>query len=163
MSHIYSVAVQIDITTAGGDVDLLSFVPADDKPIALRGVAISQSTELGEVEEESLILTLRRFGETVTIGTGGAVVTAAKPPGDSADPDWGFVARANDTTVATTTGTNFLYDTFAWNVRNTPYERWYPEKQFCLKARQTEAIIFRNETVVEDTITLCITAWVEEE
>ena len=163
MSHIYSVAAQIDITTAGGDVDLLSLVPADDKPITLRGFSISQSTELGEVQEESVILTVSRFGATVTIGSGGAVVTAAKPPSDSGDPDWGFVARANDTTVATTTGTNFLYDTFAWNVRNTPYERWYPEKAFCLKARQTEAIIIRNETIISDTITVCMTAWIEEE
>ena len=163
MAHIYAVAVQMDITTAGGDVDLLSLVPADDKPITLRGFSISQATELGEVEEEILILTVRRFGATVTIGSGGSAVSAAKPGHDSGDPDWGFSARVNDTTVATTSGTNLLYDTFGWNVRNTPYERWYPEKAFCLKARQTEAIILRNETVVDDTITICLTVFLEEE
>ena len=163
MSHHYSVAVQIDVTTAGGDVDLLSLVPADDKPITLRGFSLSQSTELGEVEEEALIITVRRFGATVTIGSGGSAVAAMKPGEDSADPDWGFSARTNDTTVATTNGTNFLYDTLAWNVRNSPYERWYPEKSFCLKAKQTEAIILRNETVTNDTITICLTVFVEEE
>lgn len=164
MSHIYSVAVQIDITTAGTDVDLYSIVPADDKPVTLRGFCLSQATELGEIQEENLIITIRRFGATVTVGSGGSAVTAAKPPEDSGDPDWGFSARTNDTTVATTTGTNFLYDTFAWNVRNTPYERWYPEKKgFCLKARQAEAIIIRNETTIADTITLCMTLWLEEE
>jgi len=164
MSHVYSVAVQMDITTAGGDVDLLSCAPADDKPVTLRGFSLSQSTELGEVQEESLIITVRRMGATITIGSGGTAVSAAKPPEDSADPDWGFSARINDTTVTTTTGTNFLYDTFAWNVRNSPYERWYPEKKgFCLKARQAEVLIIRNETVIADTITLCLTVWLEEE
>lgn len=163
MSHIFAVAVQMDITTAGGDVDLLSVAPADDKPVTLRGFSLSQSTELGEVQEEGLIITVRRLGATVTIGSGGAVVTAAKPGGDSADPDWGFVARANDTTVATTSGTNYLHDIFGWNVRNSPYERWYPEKAFCVKARQTEALVIRNETVIADTITLCLTVYLEEE
>jgi hypothetical protein len=163
MSHIYSVAVKIDITTAGGDVDLFSFVPADDKPITLRGFRLSQPTELGEIQEEGLEITIRRFGTAVTIGSGGSAVTAQAPPEESADPVWGFSARTNDTTVATTTGTNFLYDILAWNVRNSPYEIWYPDKKFCLKAKQTEAIIIRNETVIADTITLCLTAWVEEE
>ena len=163
MAHIYAVAVQVDITTAAGNIDLFSFVPGDDKPITLRGFRLSQPTELGEVQEEGLIIAVRRFGATVTIGSGGAVVAAQKPPGDSGDPDWGFVARANDATAATTTGTDFLYDTLGWNVRNSPYEVWYLERSFCLKARQGEAIIIRNNTVIADTITMCLTAWIEEE
>jgi hypothetical protein len=163
MAHIYAVAVQIDITTAAGNMDLFSFVPGDDKPITLRGFRLSQPTELGEPQEEGLIIAVRRFGATVTIGSGGAAVAAAKPGHDSGDPDWGFTARTNDSTVATTNGTDLLFDVLGWNVRNSPYEVWYPEKSFCLKARQGEAIIIRNDTVIADTITMCLTAWIEEE
>lgn len=163
MSHLHSVPVKITITTAGTDVDLFSFLPNDDKPITLRGFRLSQLSEIGEVQEENLEITIYRMAATVTVGSGGAAVTARTPPGDSGDPVWGFSCRANDTTVATTSGSTTLYDTLAWNVRNTPYEVWYPDKPFCLKARQGEAIILRCETIVADSIDFIITAWVEEE
>lgn len=163
MSHIYPVPAKFTVTSAGGDVDLTSLLPADDKPITLRGFRLSQLSEIGEIQEENLEITIYRMSATVTIGSGGSVVAARTPPGDSGDPVWAFSARVNDATVATTSGTTTLYDTMAWNVRNTPYEVFYPDKPFCLKARQGEAIILRCETIVADSIDFCLTTWVEEE
>lgn len=163
MGRIYAVTYNGTVTAAGGDTDLLSIQPADDKPVKLRGFRLSQYTEVGDAQEEGLRITVRRMGATFTVGSGGSSVSSAAPPSDSADTAWGFTARCNDTTVSTTSGTNQVLEEIGWNERNTPCDFWYPDVQFCPKAKQGEALVIRMETTLADDMSGCFTFWLEEE
>jgi hypothetical protein len=160
---VYTVTFSGTITAAGGDVDLLSLQPADDKPVKLRGLLLSQSTEVGDAAEEGLRITVRRMGATFTVGSGGSLITAAAPVQDSADIVWGFVARCNDTTVATTSGTNQVLVDLAWNNRASPYELCFPDTPFSCKAKQGEGLIIRQESSLLDDMSASYTFWIEEE
>lgn len=161
MGRIYSVVLQGTVTAAGGDVDLFEFLPADDKPIKLRGFLISQLSEVGDLAEEGLRISIIRLPATVTSGSGGSSPTPAPP--DSADSAAGTLAEVNNTTVATTSGTAVILAEMAWNNRNSPYDFWYPDEKFAPKAKQGEGLVIRMQTTLADDMTFCGTAWIEEE
>lgn len=162
MSRIYRVPFTGTLTNAGGDSDLISIQPADDKPCRVVGWIICQSSEVGDLQEESLRLTMRHMTATVTIGSGGSAVTpAANRPGTNEIVAAGFTARCNDTTVATTNGTSTVMEELAWNVRSTPWERWIPEELRPV-AIQGEALLIRCESTPADDLTVELTFFVEE-
>ena len=163
MPRIYAVTLNGTITAAGGDCDLLSIQPADDRPVRLRGFRLSQTGKVGDANEVTMRVTVRRMTAAFTVGSGGNSVTAAAPVGDASDTVWGFTARTNDTTVATTSGTNQITEDLGWNVRNTPCDFWLPDTDFATKAKQTEAIVVRNETTLGADLTgFSGTFWLEE-
>lgn len=162
MGRIYAVPFNGTVTAAGGDTDLWSFQPADDKPISLRGFTLGQVSEVGDAQEEDLRITVKRLPATFTVGSGGSAVTAKAPVGSSGDTAWAFTARTNDTTVATTSGTATIEDEFGWNERNTPMEKWYPDTPFCPGAIQAQGLVVRCETTLADDMTFSGTAWIEE-
>lgn len=162
MSRVYAITYTGTITTAGGDTDLLSLQPADDKPVKLRGLLLSQTTEVGDTGEEGLRVTIRRMGATFTVGSGGSAITAVAPVHDSADIVWGFTARCNDTTVATTSGTNQVLIEVGWLNRQSPYEMWFPDVPFAPHVKQAEGLVVKLETTLLDDMTGCFTFWVEE-
>jgi hypothetical protein len=101
-----------------------------------------------------------RLPATVTSGNG----TATTPiPMDSADAAAGVAAECNGTTVATTSGSAVTLAEMAWNIRNSPYEMWFPDDRFCPKAKQGEALVVRQQTTAADDYSGCFTFWVEEE
>lgn len=159
MSRIYRVPYTGTLANATADADLVSLVPADDKPIRLAGWILGQSSETGDAAEENLRITVRHMAATVTVGSGGSAVTPVKT--DQNDPAAGFTARANDATVATTTGANTIMEELGWNIRSSPYERYIAEEQRPV-ARQTEALIVRMESTPVDDITAELTFLVEE-
>lgn len=161
MGRIYSVSYQGTITNAGGDTDLLELLPADDKPVKLRGLLLSQISEVGDAAEEGLRISILRLPATVTSGTGGSAVTPA--PMDSADAAAGVAVECNNTTVATTSGTAVTVAEIGWNERNSPYEMWFPDDRFAPKAKQGEGLIVRQQTTAADDYTGCFTFWIEEE
>jgi len=163
MPRIYAVCFNGTVTAAGGNADILSFQPADDKPIKLRGFVLSQSSEVGDAQEEGIRVTVRRMTATYTVGSGGSAITAAAPIDDSGGGVWGFTARANDSTISTTSGTNQVLTDVSWNVRNSPFDFWYPDVGYCPKARQTEAIVIMMESTLTDDMTASWTAYIEEE
>lgn len=160
MGRIYTVPYTGTLTAGGTDTDLVELLPADDKPIKLRGFLISQSSEVGDSAEEGLRITIRRLGATVTTGNGTGVTPV---PPDSADAAAGFTAECLGSTVATTSGSNTIVQEMAWNIRNSPFDFWWPDERFCPKAKQGEGLVVRLETTVADDITVCVTFWVEEE
>lgn len=163
MGRIYRVPYTGTITTAGGDSDLLSIQPADDKPCKLVGWIFGQSTEVGDAAEEGLRLTVRHMTATVTIGSGGSAVTpVANRPGTTDVVAAGCTTRCNDTTVSTTTGTSTIMEELGWNIRNTPWERWIPE-EMRPRAIQGEVLIVRLETTPADDFTGMLTFFIEEE
>jgi len=52
-------------------------------------------------------------------------------------------------------------DALGWNNRNTPYERWYPDREFAPAAVQAEALIIRQQTALADDMTFVGNVWVE--
>jgi hypothetical protein len=162
MPRIYRVPYSGTLAAAGTDADLLSIQPADDKPCRLIGWIVGQTSEVADAAEESLRLTVRHMTATVSIGSGGSLVTpVANRPGTTDIVAAGFTARCNDTTVATTNGTSTIMEEMAWNIRNSPWERWIPEEQRPV-AIQGEALIVRMETTPADDIAAALTFFIEE-
>lgn len=161
MGRMYRVPFTGTVTNAGGDSDLLSIQPADDKPCKLVGWIIGQSTEVADAGEENLRITVRHMTATVTIGSGGSAPTP-EPNRPGTDTAAGFTARCNDTTVSTTSGTSKIMEELGWNERNTPWERWIPE-ELRPRAAQGEVFIVRMETTPADDFTVEMTFFVEEE
>ncbi len=161
MGRIYTVVYQGTITNAGGNTDLLEILPADDKPVKLRGFSFAQTSEVGDTEEEGLRITVQRLPATVTSGTGGASATPA--PMDSADAAAGASCEVNNTGVATTTGSAVILCEFGWNIRQSPYDFWFPDAAYAPKAKQGEALIVRQETTAADDYSGVFTFWIEEE
>lgn len=161
MGRIYAATYNGTITNVGGNTDLFSVQPADDKPVKIRGFRLSQISEVGDAAEEGLRVTLKRFPATYTVGSGGAAATVV--PMDSADTAVGATVRANDTTVGTTSSTAVVLEEIGWNLRNSPCDFWYPGSEFSPKAKQGEAIALVLETTAADDFTGCFTIWIEEE
>jgi len=159
--RIYAIPFSGTITAAGGDTDIWSFQAASNKPIALRGFTLGQTSEIGDAMEENLRITVRRITTSYAVGSGGSAVTAAAPNTSTVDATWGFTARTNDTTVAT--GTSQILDEFGWNERNTPYEHWYPDDTFAPSSTNGQGLVIRCETTLADDMTFSGCAWVEEE
>lgn len=162
MPRMYRVPYTGTLANSTADSDLLSIQPADDKPCRLVGWILGQTTELGDSAEESLRITVRHMTATVTIGSGGSAVTpVANRPGTTDVAAAGATTRCNDATVATTSGTSVIMEELAWNIRNTPWERWIPEELRPL-AIQGEVIIVRMESTPADDITAALTFFIEE-
>lgn len=161
MGRIYTVSYQGTITTAGGDTDLLEIAPADDKPVKLRGFSLSQISEVGDTAEEGLRISILRLPATVTSGSGGSTVTPA--PMDSANTAAGCTCECNNTTVATTSGSAITIAELGWNIRNTPFDFWFPDSDFAPKVKQAEALCVRMQTTLADDMTGQFTFWIEEE
>lgn len=161
MGRIYTIPYQGTLTNAGGDSDLLELLPADDKPVKLRGIEISQISEVGDAAEEGLRISVIRLPATVTSGSGGSAVTPVPP--DSADVAAGVAAECNNTTVATTSSTAVTAGESGWNIRSSPWEKWFPDDRFCPKAKQGEALVVRCQTTAADDISIQVTFTVEEE
>lgn len=162
MSRLYSIPVSGTYTAAGTDIDLLTLLPADDKPCQLVGWSIGQHTEAGDAAAENIRLTVRHMTATVTNGSGGATVTPVNVDDPAGGQAAGFTARTLDTTVATTSGTSTVIENRGWNELQTPYDWIYPDERFYPKCRQGEAVIVRGETTVGDDVTVDYTFWVLE-
>lgn len=150
------------LTNAGGDADLLELTPADDYPIRLQRLFLSQGSELGDAAEEALRITVRRLGATVTSGGTNGTTGVSKEIPDSGGGAAQLTAEANNTSVATTTGANdILWDGY-WNIRQSPLEIVWPDPQFQPTAKGPEVLVVRCESTAADDISFSITAEVLE-
>jgi hypothetical protein len=160
MGRMYLIPYTGTITNAGGDADLLEILPADDKPVMLRGMILSQISEVGDTAEEGLRISIIRMSATVTGGNGTSVTPV---PIDSADVAFGGTAECNGATVATTSGTATVLAELGWNIRNSPYDFWFPDERFAPKAKQGEGLFVRMQTTPADDFTGAFTFVVEEQ
>ena len=156
---MYTVPYSGTLTNAGGDCDLFELTPTDDKPIRLRGLILAQTSEVADAAEEGLRISIIRLPVTVTSGNGTSVTPV---PLDETNAAAGFAAEANGATVATTSSTAVTIEEFAWNIRMSPLERWWPDDQFAPQVRQAGALVVRCQTTAADDISIAITAYVEE-
>lgn len=157
-SGIYTVSFGATVTAAGGDTDLFELVAGDDAPIRVRGLLLSQTSEVGDAAEEILRMTWVYLPATVT-SSNGTATTARAVDQRLASPT--FTAETNGTTVATTSGTALILEDFAWNIRMSPLERWWPE-DCAFVARQGATLTLRQQTTLADDASFSCTVFVEE-
>jgi hypothetical protein len=159
MSAIYTVSFAGTVTNAGGNADLLEIVPADDKPVRLRGFVIGNYSEVGDTAEETVNISVLRLPATFTTSNGTS--TTPRKPDDLAAAA-SMTAETNGATIATTSGTIEILTEFAWNIRSSPFEFWYPDIDFCPMVRGGDGLIIRLATTVADDVSMAFTAFVEE-
>lgn len=159
MGFVYGVPYTGTLTNSGGNADLFELTPADDKPIILRGLVLGQTSETQDAAEEALDITIIRLPATVTSGNGTAVTPTLL---SDLAPAAGFAAEANGATVATTSGTAAILAQFAWNIRNSPLEMWWPEDKYAINCRQASALVVRCNSTVIDDVTVVMMAYIEE-
>src|SRR6266542_3620761 len=117
MARIYTAGFQA--VSVSATQDLLYLLCSSTVPIEIHSVELSQKTLTAW---EAKDVTFRRLTATVTAGSGGASVTPTTHlPNDTAAV---VTARRNDTTVATTSGSNTIVKPFNWNFLNGFY--WSP-------------------------------------
>ena len=85
--------------------DAFELTPADDKPIVLHHVVIGQTTDLGDANEEVLVMEILRGGTAMTSGSGGTGSLAAQTPiaRDPVDTASGVTYDTGNETLATFT------------------------------------------------------------
>lgn len=136
--------------------DLFEITPADDRPIEILGLHLSQTTELGDAAEEQLRIAVIR-GHT-TSGSGGSAPTPQlTDPRDSAA---GFTAEVNNTTIASA-GTSVTLHEDSWNVR-VPYAHYWPPECAIGADQGNTTIVVRLLTTPADSITINGTLYVRE-
>ncbi len=154
MGRSYAVQFEnVAVTTAR---DLFEIVPADDKPVRLLGIFLSQSSDVGDSEEEMLRIQVIRGHSTA--GSGGTSVTPA--PLDPTDAAAGFTAKTNNTTIASA-GSPVVLHSESLNIRSGLGMWWIPEA--APRANQTQTtIVVRLLAAPADSVTMNGTLYIEE-
>lgn len=161
MSRIYFAPIPATtVTNAGGNADIWELVPAANKPIKLRGLILGNTSEVGDAAEEGLEFQILRMTATVTSSNGSAGTIAQAAEADAAA---GFTFEFNGATVATTSGSTRILIPFGWNIRNSPYEIWFPDDRFAPHAKNAEELLVRMISTPADDFTFVGCAIIEEE
>ncbi len=154
MGRVYSVNFENVAVTAAQDFFEIS--PADDKPVKLLGLFLSQSTELGDAAEEMLRVQVLRGHSTS--GSGGSSQTPV--PVNPGDPASAFAAEVNNTTIASS-GTAVILHSESFNIRAGMGLWWTPECQPVASQANT-TIVVRLLANPADSVTMSGTLYVEE-
>jgi len=124
LGRIYTAAFSSVAVTA--QQDFFEIVAPSDAAVMFMAFHVSQSTDVGDAEEEGLAIIIKS-GQT-TSGSGGTSVTPT--PKSLGDAAFGGTVEANNTTKASA-GTIVTHEPFNWNIRVpldlvlTP-EEWKP-------------------------------------
>lgn len=154
--RLYSVTFENVAVTAAQD--FFDIAPADDKPCILHGCWISQSTEVGDAQEEFLRIKIIRG--LATVGSGGGAFTPV--PLYESDAAAGFTARINDTTVAVVGGgaTEVLWAE-SFNERSGWV--WLPTPEMRMACTQVKTrIVVTMLSTPADSVTMNGTLIIEE-
>lgn len=140
--------------------DLFEVKASASSIIRIHGFVISQSSEVGDAQEEMLQLTCNRGTGTVTSGSGGT--TATVTPRMRGDAAFGGVVEVNNTTkIAVGTGTLTTdLEVHTWNER-VPYVWWYPPEARPL-ILPSDYWTLELETTPADSITMSGTIYLEQ-
>lgn len=157
MGRMYTVPIPFVAQTA--QIDLFELTAAAEKPCRIHEIHISQSSEVGDAQEEQLTLTLKRAFGTVTSGSGGTAPTPQKVNPDDAAA--GLTAEVNNTTKLVV-GTGTIEDERPWafNVRvgfdriftpeTRPYIKGGEKKVLELTTTPADSITLGGHVVVEE-------------
>lgn len=122
----------IAITSAfTAQIDIFEILAAAGKPIVLLGWEFGQTSEVGDAQEEELILILKRVTGAPTSGSGGGTPTfQSVRPNDTAA---GVTIETGNTTKLTG-GTSVEMERFTWNVRQSSLYVPVPESRIVADA-----------------------------
>lgn len=160
MGDIYTIPFTATVTASGGNADLWEVTPAANLPCKIRGIRLGQTSEVGDAQEEGLRISILRMTATVTSGSGGSAGAPEHVAKSGQTP--GFSSETNNATVATTSGDTEIVEELSWNVRNSPFEIWYPDPAFAPAAIAGQALLVRMQTTPADDFTFAGTLWIEE-
>lgn len=150
---IYSAPFNAVAVTAQQDLFELN-VPST-AVVFVHALELSQSTEVGDAQEEGLNLLFKR-GAT-TSGSGGSTVTAV-PLESTTGATYGGTVEANNTTKATA-GTIVTVRPDNWNVR-APY-LWLPTPEMRIPLAPGVRFTVELATTPADSITMSGCLWFE--
>lgn len=154
MGRVYATVFENVAVTAAQD--FFEITPADDKPVKLLGLILSQSTETGDAAEEMLRIKVIRGH--ATSGSGGSTHTPT--PCNTADAAAGAAVEINNTTIASTgTAVDLLADTF--NVR-AGYQFWWTPETAPTASQANTTIVVRLMAAPADSVTMGGTLYFEE-
>jgi hypothetical protein len=160
MPRLYTVIFENVSIPATNAMDLFELTPADDKPIEIAGMFLSNvggAADAGDAQEELLRL-LFRSGHS-TSGTGGTAPTP-RPAKSRADAAAGFAAEVNNTTVASA-GTPLDLHADGWNVR-IPYQLIVPPEMRIGASQADSTLVVRLLAGGADAINVSGTLYVLE-
>lgn len=151
MARIYSAEFEAVAVTA--QVDFFEITCADDKPVSIIGLFLSQSSDVGDAAEE--ILRYRVIRGHTTSGSGGAAPTPVLiHPDDSAA---GAAVETNNTTIASAgTAVNLHSDTF--NVRQG-LALWLPPEAYWRSSQAAGLLVVRLMAAPADSLTMSGTVY----
>lgn len=153
-ARVYTVEFEAVAVTAA--VDLFELSPADDKPVEIVGLFLSQSSDTGDSAEE--ILRYRVIRGHTTGGSGGSAPTPR--PVDRSGAAAGFAAETNNTTIASGGTTNNLHSD-SFNVR-VGEKLWIPEGCWWEASQGDTTIVVRLMAAPADSLTMSGTLYVRE-
>jgi hypothetical protein len=136
--------------------DLFEITSPTDAITIIHALELSQSSEVGDVQEEMLNILFKR-GQT-TSGTGGTQALASNPV-ETGSSAYGGVVDVNNTTKATA-GTIVTLRADNWNVR-MPY-LWMPTPEMRPITGPGIRMTIELATTPADAITMSGTLWFEE-
>src|SRR5262245_62047363 len=158
MAGFYTVV--FENVTVSASQDLFELTPADDKPVRLRGLVLSNVggiADAGDAQEELLRLLVRRGHSTG--GSGGTAPTSR--PLDPKQQAYAGTSEVNSTTIASA-GTAIDLHADGWNVR-VPYVFWWSEAELRPQASQADVtIVVRLLSTPADGISVSGTLYFEE-
>lgn len=131
--------------------DLFEIAAPADAIVVIHEWELGQTTEVGDAQEEQLLVTCNRGIGTVTSGSGGATVTP-HPVEDGQAAFGGTVERNNTTIMAVGTGTLEELDAFVWNVRIGLPKTYTPETRPVISPSNRWTL--ELETAPADSITV---------
>lgn len=144
-------ATGLAVTTAN---DLAQITITDDRPVAICGLVVVQSSDLGDSQEE--VLRWGLYTGATTGNTGGTALTVTKLQG--AGPTPGVSGTANWTN-ASTGGT--LVHAGGFNIR-VGQELWYPADMRPTFSQANTPITFRLLAAPADSVTLDVSVFLLE-
>ena len=154
MGRMYSAEFSKIAVTA--DQDWFEIVPADEKPVAIHAIFLSQSSDVGDAAEEILNFKIMR-GFTSSGSSGGSSTPAPLNPLDTAA---GAAVEVNNTTIATT-GTIIDLHSGAFNIR-TGLQLIFPPDMRPVTTQANTSIVVRLLENTTDELTMSGTIYFED-
>lgn len=152
--------VSFTATAATVAVDFFELIAGASMGLALLGVDVGQTTELGDTAEEQLRWFVKRASGSYASGSGGNT-GVARPPCRSNDAAATFTAETlNTTQAAVGTGTITTIHASTFNVRTGLYQVWTPE--MAITCDVSEALVVGLGAAPADSTTFEGTAYVAE-
>lgn len=159
MLPLRSYAIPFAASAQAGAIDWFELIAGANDGLALLGLDIGQTTELGDSAEEQIDWYIKRASGSYTSGSGGSSPTPVAVR--SADAAATFTTEVlNTTKIAVGTGTLTTVHQGAFNVRVGLQIFWTPETAITCKA--SEALAVGMTGTPADSITWVGTAYVAD-